>query len=77
MTIYEIVSGIKPRPHGHVDNQVAAKLTERVRRPIETLDDLHEINGLVARAIHLNNPPESQDDMPPDGGSAAPMAMAA
>lgn len=76
MMIADLAYSIPAWPHGHVNNATKSRLAQIAVNM--TLDDLAELNGLVARAHFLiANPPPPNDNTPPDGGSAAPMALAA
>lgn len=83
MTLSELIAGCPNFPHGHVNNEPKRNLILMLRRHRisgETrLDDLQELNGLIARVNALSRepvPPTSGGDAP-TGGTPAAMAIAA
>jgi hypothetical protein len=77
--IEAIILAVPPQPHGNIDQEIAARLYElSERHVIERLADLHELNALVGRALHLiNNPRPSGGIFPTDGGEPTLIAVAA
>jgi hypothetical protein len=73
--IQKIIAAIPPQPHGNIDGEIAPRLQNLLAGRIVTLDDLAEVNGLIARAIHLANRRPPPTGFYPESG--APIAMAA
>lgn len=70
MTLRELAVQIPVWPNGHINNKVGSILWGWSSQPRHTLEDLEELNGLVARAKYLiAHPPGSTVPTPPAGGT--------
>jgi hypothetical protein len=75
--INDIIDAIPVQPAGNIDNEVAPRLRVLTSVPISNLSHLHELNGLVGRAIYLAQQRPTSGDSFPTGGAPAAMRQAA